>query len=74
MYFGFLSLVFWPSLPRSGSLWGADREGKQVLQLPTSGLDDHNVGNTCSLHFSQVWPPIVFDWTFCLEQEKGIVY
>lgn len=45
-----------------------------MLQLPASGLDDHNVENTCSLHFSQVWPPIVFDRTFCLEQEKGIVY
>lgn len=42
--------------------------------LSASGFHDHNAEDTCSLHFSQVWPPIVFDWTFCPEQEKGIVY
>lgn len=73
-YIFLFNLVLWPRLPRSGSLQSVDREGKQVLGLPASGLDDHNAENTCSLRFSQVWPPIVFDWTFCLEQEKGIVY
>lgn len=73
-YIILLNLVLWPPLHRSGSLQSVDREGKQVLGLPASGLDDHNAENTCSPRFSQVWPPIVFDWTFCLEQEKGIVY
>lgn len=74
MYMLLFSLVLWPLLPRSGGLQSVDREGKQVLQLPASGLDEHNAEHTCSLHFSQVWPPIVFDWTFCLEHEKSIVY
>lgn len=48
--------------------------GSRCFNSPASGLNDHNAESTCSQHFSQVWPPIVFNCSFCLEQEKGIVY
>ena len=70
----FFSLVLWPLLPRSGGLWSVDREGKQVLQLPASGLDDHNASTPAACFAAKSGLLLYSIGLSALSKKKSIVY
>lgn len=58
--------------PGSGGLWSVDREGKQVLQLPASGLDDHNASTPAACFAAKSGLPLYSIGLSALSKKKAL--